>query len=68
MPHRLLVIDDDPDIRKQMKWAFSQELEVCLAEDRQMALQALREVQHSVITLDLGLPPDPHGTEEGFRD
>jgi two-component system NtrC family response regulator len=39
---------------------------VVIAGDRASALAALRAEEPAVVTLDLGLPPDPDGTSEGF--
>ncbi|MFN5903482.1 MAG: PEP-CTERM-box response regulator transcription factor, partial [Novosphingobium sp.] len=39
---------------------------VIIAGDRSAALAALRAEEPAVVTLDLGLPPDPDGTTEGF--
>jgi len=63
---KLLIVDDDENIRTQMKWAFARDYAVVLAEDRQSALEALRKEQPAVVTLDLGLPPHPGGIEEGM--
>ncbi|HEY7923833.1 MAG TPA: PEP-CTERM-box response regulator transcription factor [Vicinamibacteria bacterium] len=63
---RLLVVDDDADLRGQMRWALADEFEVSLAGDREEALARARDDQPAVITLDLGLPPHPGGVEEGF--
>jgi len=63
---RLLVVDDDEDLRTQMRWALADEFEVSLAGDREAALAAVREGRPAVVTLDLGLPPHPGGVEEGF--
>ena len=63
----LLIVDDDAEIRAQMKWAFTQEYHVCVAEDRPSALAMLTAEHPAVITLDLGLPPDPRGVEEGLQ-
>lgn len=63
---RLLVVDDDEDLRKQMKWALTDEYEVTLAEDRASALRAFQKKKPDVVTLDLGLPPRPASVEEGF--
>jgi two-component system, NtrC family, response regulator len=63
---KLLVIEDDEDLRTQMKWALAQDYDVFLAADRKAALQLVRKEQPSVVTLDLGLPPMPAGVEEGF--
>jgi two-component system NtrC family response regulator len=63
---KLLIVDDDEDLRTQMKWALAQDYQVLLAEDRQSALHLFKTKQPSVVTLDLGLPPQPAGVEEGF--
>jgi two-component system NtrC family response regulator len=49
-----------------MRWCFSEDLEVTVAADRESALAALRRHEPDVVTLDLGLPPDPGGASEGF--
>jgi two-component system NtrC family response regulator len=63
---RLLVVDDDEDLRSQMRWALADEFEISLAENRDEALARAREDRPAVVTLDLGLPPHPGGVEEGF--
>ena len=63
---KLLIVDDDEDLRTQMKWALAQEYEIFLAEDRQSAAAIMSREQPAVVTLDLGLPPLPAGVEEGF--
>lgn len=63
---KLLIVDDDEDLRTQMKWALAQDYEVLLAEDRSSAVAKMRKELPSVVTLDLGLPPLPAGVEEGF--
>jgi two-component system, NtrC family, response regulator len=63
---KLLVVDDDEDLRKQMKWAMTQDYNVLLAEDRQSAAAIMKKDRPAVVTLDLGLPPLPAGVEEGF--
>lgn len=64
--NKLLIIEDDEDVRKQMKWALSQDYHVLLAEDRASALEIVRREFPPVITLDLGLPPCPADAGEGF--
>ena len=61
----LLVIEDDPGLQAQLKCAYD-DFEVVIAGDRDSALAALRADTPGVVTLDLGLPPDPDGTTEGF--
>ena len=61
----LLVVEDDEGLQRQFKWAYDGYDVVC-AGNRQIAIEALRAHEPAVVTLDLGLPPDPDGTEEGF--
>jgi two-component system, NtrC family, response regulator len=63
---KLLIIDDVEDIRTQMKWALADDYEVSEAEDRASATKVLEDQRVPVVTLDLGLPPDSNGVEEGF--
>ena len=64
---KLLIVDDDEEIRTQMKWALAQEYEVGIAEDRPSALKMFHAERPAVVTLDLGLPPHPRDMEEGLR-
>ncbi len=61
----LLVVEDDEGLQAQLKWAYD-DFEVVIAGDRDSAIAALRSEAPAVVTLDLGLPPDPDGTSEGF--
>jgi two-component system NtrC family response regulator len=61
----LLVVEDDEGLQRQLKWAYEGYRVVC-AGDRASAMEALRVHEPAVVTLDLGLPPDPDGTAEGF--
>ena len=63
---KLLIVDDDEDLRTQMKWALGTDYEVYLAEDRKSAMNIMITEKPDVVTLDLGLPPNPAGVEEGF--
>ena len=62
---KLLIVEDDPGLQKQLKWAYD-DFEVIVAGDRETAIEMLRAEEPDVVTLDLGLPPDPDGTTEGF--
>lgn len=62
---KLLIVEDDAGLQAQLKWAY-EDFEVILAGDRESAIAALRSEEPQVVTLDLGLPPDPDGTSEGF--
>ena len=62
---RLLVVEDDPGLQRQLKWALD-EFDVDFASTREEALVALRRNEPAIVLQDLGLPPDPNGVEEGF--
>ncbi len=61
----LMMVEDDIGLQKQMRWSFD-DYNVLFAQDRESALALLRRHEPKVVTLDLGLPPDPDGTSEGF--
>jgi len=63
---KLLVVDDDPGLQKQLKWAF-EDYDTTVVGDRESALAALEKHSPPVVTLDLGLPPDPANASEGLR-
>lgn len=63
---RLLIVEDDPGLQRQLRWAY-EDYEVTIAGSREDAIAALRAEEPAVVTLDLGLPPDPDGVSEGFR-
>jgi len=63
---KLLIVEDDAELSTQMKWGLSQEYQIFQAEDRSTALEIFKTERPTVITLDLGLPPDPAGVEQGF--
>ena len=62
---KLLVIEDDPGLQKQLQWSFDG-YEVLLAGEREAALAQVRRHLPAVVTMDLGLPPDPDGATEGL--
>ncbi|MGJ8680343.1 PEP-CTERM-box response regulator transcription factor [Paraglaciecola sp.] len=62
---KILVVDDDLGIQKQLKWSFTG-YEVIFAEDRASTIAQLRRHEPKVVTLDLGLPPDPTNASEGL--
>ena len=62
---RLLIVEDDPGLRSQLRWCF-EGFELAFAENRSEALAAIRRVEPAVVLQDLGLPPDAEGTTEGF--
>ena len=66
MNPKLLIVDDDEEIRTQMKWALAKDYEILQAEDRPSAIEAFRSNHPAVVLLDLGLPPNPGNPEEGL--
>jgi two-component system NtrC family response regulator len=63
---KLLIVEDDLGLQKQLKWSY-EDFEVLCASNREEAMAILRSEEPDVVTLDLGLPPDPDGVTEGFR-
>ncbi|UVO55467.1 PEP-CTERM-box response regulator transcription factor [Sphingomonas sp. SUN039] len=64
-PRKLLIVEDDEGLQRQLRWAYD-DYEVIVAGDRATAIDMVRLHEPDVVTLDLGLPPDPDGVEEGF--
>jgi ActR/RegA family two-component response regulator len=62
---KLLIVEDDEGLQRQLRWAYD-DYEVIVAGDRATAIDLLRAEEPAVVTLDLGLPPDPDGVSEGF--
>ena len=62
---KLLIVEDDEGLQRQLKWAYDG-YEVVIAGDRASAIELLRVHEPAVVTLDLGLPPDPDGVTEGI--
>jgi len=62
---KLLIVEDDPGLLKQLKWCF-ENYDVYTAENREDAIAEIRRHEPGVVLQDLGLPPKPEGVEEGF--
>ncbi|MES2272406.1 MAG: PEP-CTERM-box response regulator transcription factor [Pseudomonadota bacterium] len=65
MRPKLLIVEDDSGLQRQLRWAYD-DYRVFIAGDREEAIEFIRTEAPDVVTLDLGLPPDPDGTTEGF--
>ncbi|MBE0598662.1 MAG: PEP-CTERM-box response regulator transcription factor [Desulfuromonadales bacterium] len=63
---KLLVVDDNEEIRTQLKWGLGKDYQVLQAGSRKEALTLLEQHRPRVVTLDLGLPPDTAGWSEGL--
>jgi len=64
---KLLIVEDDIGLQKQLKWALAGDFEVFIAGNRHEATKMLNTHAPGVVTLDLGLPPDASGVTEGFE-
>jgi two-component system NtrC family response regulator len=62
---KLLIVEDDMGLQRQLRWSYD-EYQIFMAGDREEAIAILRAESPPVVTLDLGLPPDPDGATEGF--
>ena len=62
---RLLIVEDDVGLQSQLRWSF-EDYDLVMAGDRPTALDLLGSHEPAVVLQDLGLPPDPAGTTEGF--
>jgi two-component system NtrC family response regulator len=62
---QLLIVEDDLALQKQIKWSLDR-FESVTAHDRESALTQFRRTEVPVVTMDLGLPPDPDSVSEGF--
>ena len=64
---KILIIDDNQDIRQQLKWGMVEDYTVLMAGDVKEGLATFNKYQPRVVILDLGLPPHEDTSEEGFR-
>jgi two-component system NtrC family response regulator len=62
---KLLIVEDDSGLQSQLRWSLDC-FEVAVAADHESALARMHDFQPGVVSLDLGLPPDPGGVSEGF--
>lgn len=63
---KLLVVDDEENIRVQLKWALANDYQILTAGSREEAMAMFDRELPPVVMLDLGLPPDTNGAEEGL--
>jgi two-component system, NtrC family, response regulator len=64
---KILIVDDDEQIRKQIEWALSEEFTLFSAGDRLSAIDMFKKEQIPIVLLDLGLPPHPRDAIEGLQ-
>ncbi|HJU03509.1 MAG TPA: PEP-CTERM-box response regulator transcription factor [Nitrospiraceae bacterium] len=63
---RLLLVEDDGELRRQLKEALFSHYEVVEAVGRAAAVALVQAERPSLVALDLGLEPSSHGTTEGL--
>jgi two-component system NtrC family response regulator len=63
---KLLIVEDDAGLQRQMRWALADTFDVHVAGDRTAALEIMAQEKPWLVVLDLGLPPDPNGASEGL--
>ena len=63
----LLIVDDNPVLREQMVWGLKPHYTIFEAADREGAAQIIQQNKITLVSLDLGLPPDSEGVSEGLE-
>ncbi|MEE8422973.1 MAG: response regulator, partial [Thermodesulfobacteriota bacterium] len=64
---KILIIEDDENIKTQMKWALFQDYKVFFAVDGEKAMEIMEHEHPPLVTLDLGLPPHPEDISTGME-
>jgi two-component system NtrC family response regulator len=67
MKKRLLIIEDETSVAKQLKWGLGKEYDITIATDVEQARKSLASGVFPVATMDLGLPPYPDTPQQGFE-
>ena len=67
MKKKLLVIEDEKSVAKQLRWGLGKEYEITVASGAAQARPLLASGVFPVATLDLGLPPYPDTPQQGFE-
>ncbi len=62
----LLIVEDDEEIREQLRWALAGTYVVHTAGNPREALACMKRQRPPLVTLDLGLPPRPDDAVEGL--
>ncbi len=64
---KLLIVEDEISVAKQLRWGLDKQYDIKIAANGDEARSLLSKGVFPVVTLDLGLPPQPDTAEEGFR-
>jgi two-component system NtrC family response regulator len=67
MKKKLLIIEDENSVAKQLRWGLDKEYDITTVSDADQARPLLASGVFPVATLDLGLPPHPDTPRQGFE-
>ena len=67
LSRKLLVIEDEPSMARQLQWGLGDKYAITVAADAEQVTRALALSVFPVVTLDLGLPPFPNNPTVGLR-
>ncbi|MGD8646549.1 MAG: PEP-CTERM-box response regulator transcription factor [Desulfobacterales bacterium] len=67
MKKKLLIIEDENSVAKQLRWGLDKEYEITTVSDADQARPLLASGVFPVATLDLGLPPYPDTPQQGLE-
>jgi DNA-binding NtrC family response regulator len=67
MKPRILIVDDDEAITRQLFWILNEDYEVVTANDMQTAVRRATIYEPTVSVLDLHLPPETESPAVGLR-
>jgi CheY-like chemotaxis protein len=67
MKPRILVVDDDEAIIRQLRWTLNEDYDVVTANDMQTAVRRVIIYEPAVAILDLQMPPLEDSPEVGLR-
>jgi CheY-like chemotaxis protein len=67
MKPKLLIVDDDVTIMRQLFWMLCDEFDVLMAHDLQTAIRRVTVYEPDVALLDLHLPPMENSPDAGLR-
>jgi len=63
---KVLIVEDDPNARRQLKWAFSDNYKVFLAEDKEDSMKIFKAENPQIVLLDLSLSEHREGEIDGL--
>jgi two-component system NtrC family response regulator len=64
---KILIVDDEEEIRKQLKWALSNDYEVIEAYNKETTLGLVKEKRPDLVALDISLSPSSKDGQEGME-